>query len=130
MAVITWSNREATQGPSALVPPAHLLWAASPTNIVESQGSVRGGNDLQTTGSNDRQEIQEAERSLDPLHTASSTRRSRSLRATKSANAAPVRQKNGLDASAGYGWDGSEVSAPTATVQAAMVQHTTWSAFH
>ena len=42
--------------------------AASPTNIVDSQGSVRGGNDLQTTGSNDRQEIQEAECTQDPLH--------------------------------------------------------------
>ena len=70
-----------------LPPSAQLPWAASPTNIVDIQGSVRGGNDLQTTGSNDRQEIQEAECSQDPLHTASSTRRSRSLRATKSANA-------------------------------------------
>ena len=79
--------REALRGPSALVPPAHLLWAASPTNIVDSQGSVRGGHDLQTAGSNDHGEIQDGRGHQDPLTTASSKPRSRSPRATKSVSA-------------------------------------------
>ena len=68
-------------------PPAHLLWAASPTNIVDSQGSVRGGHDLQTAGSNDHGEIQDGRGHQDPLTTASSKPRSRSPRATKSVSA-------------------------------------------
>ena len=75
------------RGPIALVPPAHLQGAASPTNIVDSQGSVRGGHDLQTAGSNDHGEIQDGRGHQDLLHTASSTRRSRSPRATKSVSA-------------------------------------------
>ena len=90
MAVITWF-REALRGPSALVPPAHLLWAASPTNIVDMLKGpyVAGGghNDLQTAGSNDHGEIQDGRGHQDLLHTASSTRRSRSPRATKSVSA-------------------------------------------
>ena len=70
-----------------LPPSAQLPWAASPTNIVDSQGSVRGGHDLQTAGSNDHGEIQDGRGHQDLLHTASSTRRSRSLKATKSVSA-------------------------------------------
>ena len=68
-------------------PPAQLPWAASPTNIVDSQGSVRGGHDLQTAGSNDHGEIQDGRGHQDPLTTASSKPRSRSPRATKSVSA-------------------------------------------
>ena len=79
--------KEAKERQARLPPPGQFPWPASPTNIVVIQGSVRGGNALQTVGSNDHREIQAEAINQDPLTTASSKPRSRSPRATKSVNA-------------------------------------------